>query len=212
MDPAQLPVVLALPGTINLETIPKAEDKFPQTETDPANELVVFHNENDPAQLSGVLSTLEKHVDLPARQIIIEAMVLEISSTALKEIGVKWSRSGNGGGSTITDHTSALTIGTLKYPTSASVEALNLTTKSVFHSINTQIKALVAEGEAEILSRPSVLALDNRMAYINVSEDIPVANTSYAPGNNYQRTSFETKKAGISLTLRRFHASRGAFP
>ena len=96
VDPAQLPVVLALPGTTNLETIPKAEDKFPQTETDPANELVVFHNENDPAQLSGVLSTLEKHVDLPARQIIIEAMVLEISSTALKEIGVKWSRSGNG--------------------------------------------------------------------------------------------------------------------
>ena len=129
-----------------------------------------IRDRNDPAQLSGVLSTLEKHVDLPARQIIIEAMVLEISSTALKEIGVKWSRSGNGGGSAITDHTSALTIGTLKYPTSASVEALNLTTKSVFHSINTQIKALVAEGEAEILSRPSVLALDNRMAYINVSE------------------------------------------
>ena len=70
VDPAQLPVVLALPGTTNLETIPKAEDKFPQTETDPANELVVFHNENDPAQLSGVLSTLEKHVDLPARQIL----------------------------------------------------------------------------------------------------------------------------------------------
>ena len=57
VDPARLPVVVAPPGTINLETVPKAEDKFPQTETDPANELVVFHNENDPAQLSGVLST-----------------------------------------------------------------------------------------------------------------------------------------------------------
>ena len=85
VDPARLPVVVALPGTINLETVPEAEDKFPQTETDPVNELVVFHNENDPAQLSGVLSTLERHVDLPARQIIIEAMVLEISSTALEE-------------------------------------------------------------------------------------------------------------------------------
>ena len=209
VDPAKLPVVVALPGTVNLETIPKAEDKFPQTETDPVNELVVFHNENDPGQLSAVLAKLEQHVDLPARQIIIEAMVLEISSTALKEMGVQWTRSGNGGGNTITDHTSALTIGTLKYPAATSTEALNLTTKSVFHSINAQIKALVAEGEAEVLSRPSVLALDNRMAYINVSEDIPVANTSYAPGNNYQRTTFETKKAGISLTLRPRVSSNG---
>ena len=209
VDPARLPVVVALPGTINLETVPKAEDKFPQTETDPVNELVVFHNENDPAQLSGVLSTLERHVDLPARQIIIEAMVLEISSTALEEMGVQWTRSGNGGGNTITDHTSGLTIGTLKYPASTSTEALNLTTKSIFHSINAQVKALVAEGEAEVLSRPSVLALDNRMAYINVSEDIPVANTSYAPGNNYQRTTFEVKKAGISLTLRPRVSSNG---
>ena len=88
--------MVALPGTINLETVPKAEDKFPQTGTDPVNELVVFHNENDPAQLSGVLTTLERHVDLPARQIIIEAMVLEISSTALEEMGVQWTRSGNG--------------------------------------------------------------------------------------------------------------------
>ena len=76
VDPAKLPVVVALPGTVNLETIPKAEDKFPQTETDPVNELVVFHNENDPGQLSAVLAKLEQHVDLPARQIIIEAMVL----------------------------------------------------------------------------------------------------------------------------------------
>ena len=35
------------------------------------------------------------------------------------------------------------------------------------------------EGSAQILSRPSVLTLDNRMAYINVSEKIPIANTKF---------------------------------
>ncbi|HIG80446.1 MAG TPA: type II and III secretion system protein, partial [Verrucomicrobiales bacterium] len=81
-------------------------------------------------------------------------------------------------------------------------EALNLATSGVFHGLNAQIKALVREGKAEVLSRPSVLALNNRMAFINVSKEIPVANTTYAPGNNYQRTSFEMKKAGISLAVR----------
>ena len=200
VDHAKLPVIISLPGTAFHETIPKPEEKFPQTETDPMNELIVFHNENEPAQLSRLLDLLKRDVDKPAKQIIIEAMILEISSTALEEMGVKWARSGNPTGSGLTDKTSTLTFGTLKYPSTD--EALNLATSGVFHGLNAQIKALVREGKAEVLSRPSVLALNNRMAYINVSKEIPVANTTYAPGNNYQRTSFEMKKAGITLAVR----------
>ena len=200
VDPAKLPVVISLPGTAFHETIPKPEDKFPQTETDPMNELIVFHDENEPAQLSRLLDLLKRDVDKPAKQIIIEAMILEISSTALEEMGVKWSRSGNPTGSGFTDKTSTLTFGTLKYPSAD--EAVNLATSGVFHGLNAQVKALVRDGKAEVLSRPSVLALNNRMAYINVAQQIPVANTTYAPGNNYQRTSFEMKKAGISLAVR----------
>ncbi len=200
VDHAKLPVIIPLPGTAFHETIPKAEDKFPQTETDPMNELIVFHDENEPKQLSRLLDLLQRDVDKPAKQIIIEAMILEISSTALEEMGVKWTRSGNPTGSGFTDKTSTLTVGTLKYP--GSDEALNLATSGVFHGLNAQVKALVRDGKAEVLSRPSVLALNNRMAYINVAEQLPVANTSYAPGNNYQRTSFEMKRAGISLAVR----------
>jgi general secretion pathway protein D len=202
IDPAKLPVVIALPGTAHHETVPKAEEKFPHTETDPLNDLVVFHNENDPAQLSGLMTTLKNKIDKPARQIIIEAMILEISSTSLKELGVQWSRASGAAasGNFVNSKLSSLTIGSLKNP--AADAALNLTTKGIFHDLNTQIKALVREGEAEVLSRPSVLTLNNRMAYISISEEIPVARTSYAPGNNYQNTSFEIKKAGITLALR----------
>ena len=209
VNPAQLPVIIALPGTTFHETVPKATDKFPQTETDPINELVVFHNENEPRQISKLLDLMKREIDKPARQIIIEAMILEISSTALKELGVKWTRNGSAtaSGNFINNKLSALTIGSLKHP--GADEALNLTTQNIFANLNAQIKALVREGEAEVLSRPSVLALNNRMAYINVSEDIPVANTSYAPGNNYQRTSFDVKKAGITLALRPRMDGRG---
>ena len=201
IDRSSLPVVVALAGSANVNTVPKAEEQFPQTETDPVNELVIFHDENDPSQLSSVISALQKHVDLPARQIIIEAMVLEISSTALKEMGVKWSRADSAkiSGNFINSKMSGLSIGTLAYPSAS--EALNLTTKGIFHDLNVQIKALVREGEAEILSRPSVLALDNRMAYMSVAEDIPIARSNYSK-NDYQSTSFSKEKAGITLALR----------
>jgi len=201
IDPANLPVIIALPGTTFHEIVPKGEEKFPQTETDPLNELVVFHNENDPAQLSGLIAILNNDVDKPARQIIIEAMILEISTTSLKELGVQWTRASaaKASGNFVNSKLSGLTIGNLKHPTAQA--ALDLTTKGIFHDLNTQIKALVRDGEAEILSRPSVLALNNRMAYISVAEDIPVARSSYAK-NDYQSTSFSKEKAGITLSLR----------
>lgn len=201
VNSTNLPVVVALSGTINVDTIPTVTEKFPQTETDPVNELVVFHDENDPSQLSGFMAIIKNDIDLPARQMIIEAMILEVSSTALKELGVKWTRASGAkeSGNFINSKLSNLVVGSVRNP--ATDVALDLSTKGVFHDLNTQIKALVREGEAEILSRPSVLALDNRMAYISVAEDIPIARSSYAK-NDYQSTSFAKEKAGITLALR----------
>ena len=209
VDAAKLPVVVALSGTANLDTVPPVAEKFPQTETDPVNELVVFHDENDPSQLSGFMATVENDIDRPARQIIIEAMILEVSSTALSELGVKWSRVSGAkeSGNFINSKLSNLSVGSIKNP--ATDTALDLTTKGIFHDLNTQIKALVREGEAEILSRPSVLALDNRMAYISVAEDIPIARSSYSK-NDYQSTSFAKEKAGITLALRPRIDSKGS--
>jgi general secretion pathway protein D len=201
VNSTNLPVVVALSGTINVDTVPAAAEKFPQTESDPTNELVVFHDENDPSQLSGFMATVKNDIDLPARQMIIEAMILEVSSTALKELGVKWTRVSGAkeSGNFINSKLSNLVVGSVRNP--ATDAALDLSTKGVFHDLNTQIKALVREGEAEILSRPSVLALDNRMAYISVAEDIPIARSNYSK-NDYQSTSFGKEKAGITLALR----------
>ncbi len=213
VNSTNLPVVVALVGTVYTDTVPALATKFPQTEADPTNELVVFHDENDPSQLGGVIATVRNDIDLPARQMIIEAMILEVSSTALMEMGVKWNRvAGDSDSDNLVDtKLSSLTIGSLSYP--AKDEALNLVTKGGQHglikNISAQIKALVRDGEAEILSRPSVLALDNRMAYISVAEDIPIARTQFAAGNNYLNTSFSKEKAGITLALRPRIDARG---
>ncbi|MGY8753280.1 MAG: hypothetical protein ACKVIO_05230, partial [Phycisphaerales bacterium] len=40
------------------------------------------------------------------------------------------------------------------------------------------IRAMVRDGKAEILSRPSILTLNNRQATIRVGEDIPIATST----------------------------------
>ncbi|MEC9326576.1 MAG: hypothetical protein VYC63_01560 [Verrucomicrobiota bacterium] len=203
IDPKNLPIIVPLPGTTFHEIIPKAEEKFPQTETDPLNELVIFHNPSKPSQLSGILAKIRSEIDKPARQIIIEAMILEVSSTALDELGIKWTKA-EGANNFIGSNLSSLSIGSLQHP--ATGAAFDLVTKGggsgLFEELNAQVKALVREGQAEVLSRPSVLALDNRMAYINVSKELPIANTSYSTSGNYANTSFTMRKAGITLSIR----------
>ena len=206
IDRSKLPVVVLLPETKYHTTIPDKPKDFPHTETDPINELLVFYDPSNPAQFGALEDLVRKQIDLPSRQIMIEALVLEISSTALQQLGVQWDltnnlSSGNFLSKKIDSTTNPLRIGRIVTPDDGN-DQLDLTIKGVFREFNVRLKTLIKDGSAEIISRPSVLTLDNRMAYINVSEQIPVANTSYAPGNNYQRTSFETKRAGIELSVR----------
>ena len=60
---------------------------------------------------------------------------------------------------------------------------------------------MVQDGAAQVLSRPSVLTLDNRMAYINVSEKIPIANTKFVK-DYVSAVDFRDVTAGIELAVR----------
>ena len=82
VDPKKLPVVVPLPPTKFHETVPDHEKVFPQTEVDPINELLLFYDPTMPEAAGKIRRIIKEQVDLPARKIMIEAMVLEISSSA----------------------------------------------------------------------------------------------------------------------------------
>ncbi|MBT6461344.1 MAG: hypothetical protein HOK49_02280, partial [Opitutae bacterium] len=206
-DLKSLPVVHALPSTKFHDTLPKQETTFPQTETDPINEIIIFYDSNEPGQYSRIVTIIEEQIDLPARQIIIEAMVLELSSTALRELGVKWELNQPGAGNffsekTVTGGTTPLLIGNIAYPAIDSAAQLDITTTNIFREFNTRLRALVETGSAQVLSRPSVLTLDNRMATINVSEQIPIAKSRFLSNGNFASVDFSNVTAGIQLAVR----------
>ena len=86
VDRSNLPVVVPMPETKFHETIPDHAKAFPKTETDPINEILLFYNEQKPEETGRVRRIIREQIDLPARKIMIEAMVLEISSQALDEL------------------------------------------------------------------------------------------------------------------------------
>ena len=204
IDKSKLPVVVVIPQTSFHETIPDHEKVFPQTETDPINEILLFYNPAKPEDAGRIREIIISQVDLPARKIMIEAMVLEISSLELDELGVQWNYTGTASADNFANKhldgsSNNLLLGSIQYP--ASGAQLDATVTNVFREFNVRLKALVEDGSAQVLSRPSVLTLDNRMAYINVSEKIPIANTKFVK-DYVSAVDFRDVTAGIELAVR----------
>ena len=216
VDPKDLPVVVPTPVTAFHDVIPDHEKVFPQTETDPINELLLFYDPQKPESAGSIRRIITEQIDLPARKIMIEAMVLEISSQALDQLGVEWDfnpgkdgvSSGNFIDRKLDGTNDSLVVGKILSPTVGTPQ-FDATITNVFREFNLRLQALVEEGSAQILSRPSVLTLDNRMAFINVSEKIPIANTKFVK-DYVSAVDFRDVTAGIKLAVRPRISSDGA--
>ncbi len=68
-----------------------ASDMKSEMIASPTSRILVLYHPAHPEQFSRVQNFLRDVVDRPARQIFVEAMILEISSAGLKELGVQWS-------------------------------------------------------------------------------------------------------------------------
>jgi general secretion pathway protein D len=218
VDAGNLPVVISTPataasnlvgesqiggGAFGLSMTPSVASELPEnTAAAPTMQLMVLYHPARPQQFSELKHRIHSRIDVPARQILIEAMVLEISQTGLTELGVEWELT-SPFGSEPYDQVDTLKLGRLPSNLSATQSTLNVEIGDVLGHFQAKLRALVRTGEAEILSRPSVLTLDNRQASIRVGEDIPVA-TSVAGLRNNDKISFNFKylPTGILLNVR----------
>jgi Flp pilus assembly secretin CpaC len=162
------------------------------TDGAPQQRLLIVYDENDRNSLDKLLSLLQGEIDVPARQILIEALIIELDRDKLLDLGVdfkgkkdNYDFSFEGGGGLIQPF---LFNFTQPRP------------KTLFEFM-AKIRVLVDRGQATVLSRPSVFVLDGRQAKIKVGDNIPytseldISNGVVVSKNTYLKT-------GIILNLR----------
>ncbi len=195
-------------GNFGLTMVPSSAGELGEnTISSPMTQIMVFFDPARPETFSDVQTMITHLVDRAARQIFIEGMVLEINEDGIKDMGINWRMFDAN-----TDP-SFLDISAGKSNAGADGDTFNLTLldlnlERAFTRFNewwfdVDIRAMVRDGKAEILSRPSILTLNNRQATIRVGEDIPIA-TSTAGMNNADMLSFNFKylPTGIMLNIR----------
>jgi general secretion pathway protein D len=163
-----------------------------QTSGEPQQRLMIAYDRHDPEPMQNLMNLLRQKLDLPARQIVIEALVIEINTDRMKDLGVSM-RAIDG------DYDAS-------FEKDASGNDLPFTftfNRNAFSDIlffRAGLTALMESGDAEILSSPSLLVLDGRQARIQVGQQVPVSKSvsttsGFASGVEYIQT-------GIVLNLR----------
>ncbi|MBM7424483.1 type II secretion system secretin GspD [Spongiibacter marinus] len=184
------------------------------------------HEQTNSIVMSGsphIISDLEKIIrdlDIRRAQVLVEAIIIEVTDSKAKELGVQWlfrgSQEGStpagginfGGGASGTSGTPgiiSLLAGSDAAAAAASTvkgAAIGLGKLSDGFSFATLVSALASDSESNILSTPSLLTLDNEEASILVGQEIPVITGSTASSTNTNPfQTIERQEVGTKLLM-----------
>jgi len=162
------------------------------TAGEPQQRLLIAYNKNQPETAERLLTLLRDKIDRPARQIVIEALVIEVNTDKIQELGIDLRAADSDYDVSFEQDQNGNDL-----PFSFSFNRNAFSNILFFRS---KLSALVTSGDAEILSSPSVLVLDGRQARIQVGQQVPVVKSTST--NAGIISSVEYFPVGIVLNLR----------
>jgi general secretion pathway protein D len=152
-------------------------------------------------------------LDIPRRQVFVEAAIVEVSLTHQRELGLALSGGKVVGGSAgmiagsapggintlvITPETiaslSGLFVGGIG-------ETVTLPDGTAIPSFGAILKALASNSNVDILSTPHLLATDNEQAQIVIGENVPFITGQNVTAGGVMQTQIQRQDVGITLRL-----------
>lgn len=175
---------------------------------DPAtNSLVIFAGKSEYQKIRALLEKL----DIKRRQVLVEAMLLEVGVTDDMNLGTSWltSTGGSDGGVLAGNNFSNLAQ-VFSNPTQLSafsVAAASSGTLSIGDNITvpTQsvlLNAAASNSNVNVLSAPTVLATDNEQAEILVGQNVPFISSVSTSQDNLNNTFNQVDRENVGITLR----------
>ncbi|MEZ9013182.1 type IV pilus secretin PilQ [Vibrio splendidus] len=177
------------------------------------NSLLIRELEENIAVIRGIIDSL----DIPVKQVQIEARIVTVTEGNLDELGVRWGVSStngsfkvggsiegnhpsqitayddNGGNSAIDDFLNVNLGATSPNASSIAFQVAKLGSDTL---LDLELSALQQESKAEIISSPRLMTTNKKPAYIEQGTEIP-----YLESSSSGATSVAFKKAVLSLKV-----------
>ena len=202
-------------------------------ESDTQKPVVTFHGKTNSLIVSSEDSNLDlirnlvAKIDIRRAQVLVEAIIVELSENAAKSLGIETIFSGS-------DHGTKIPIGITRFPDGNSPDLLAITGNSLEGGddatlsaiatnslLNTQglvagfgsldsdgdsfvgiINAIAEDQNSNILSTPSIIAMDNEPASLVIGQEIPITTGESLGANNANpfRTTAR-QEVGVKLSI-----------
>lgn len=158
--------------------------------------LLVYGTKEEAAAVERLI----KKLDVPARQISIETKVVSMSTEDASKLGIQWQWSSLPQYNYDSDGTNRPDLGTTGTAGGIISFGKGPDGKPYEWQYGATIEAMIADGKAEVLSRPNVVTLQGQEAVINIGGEVPVPTVSTT--NSTVTTSIDYRPAGIILRCR----------
>lgn len=215
----------AVPAAAVAVAVPQGDRRATVARVPGANALVISASPETQRTLAEVI----RRLDSPRQQVLVEAIVVELTDQALRELGVQWGAAGEDGNPLFVNSYGsspaplaavggAIAANALDAddPVREGVQqaALNslLTLNGLAGGGGVQVgdvllgaivNAVKADTGSTILSTPSLVTLDNEEAEILVGQEIPITTgRTLLDGQSNPFTTTERQDIGVKLTVR----------
>ena len=209
------------------------EEEIPSESSKKNTTNIGFHNDTNALIISAqpdILKSLESvisQLDIRRAQVLVEALIVEISDKLARDLGVQFLFTGDGESSpvatqrfgtpnpdlisTIGAETSedSITSSTMQTRAANSLLALDGLAVGVarFKASGTSFAAILnliaQDGDSNVLSTPSIMTMDNEEASIVVGQEIPITTGETLSGSNSNPfRSVTRQEIGVKLVVR----------
>ncbi|MCG3676982.1 type II secretion system protein GspD [Aliarcobacter butzleri] len=193
-------IIKILDDIVNKKYINKPTKPFVSLDFE-SNSLVVMGSKDELKQIKDLIQELDKE----KAQVYVQAKIIEVNNELVNKIGISYgiistsarsdginaiSSNLNGGSNAIKEAVDTLGI---------SMSDLNI--KSGL-ALGASLNLLQQNGALDIVSEPSILAIDNKESSIYVGEKISVEISSTLTDGGLQRTNYEREDIGLTLKVK----------
>jgi general secretion pathway protein D len=187
------------------------------------NYSIQADNENNAlvvAAPAGVLSSIKsvvRKLDQPRVQVLIEAVIAELSEDQANNLSIQLAAIGNSGayltnfdsaipalaGAILSDGQTSDRLAEFTFPGGITAGGASID-EDKGTGVAGLINALKSDAQTNILSTPSIMTLDNEEASISVGQEVPFITGSFTNANNDSANPFQTierEEVGVKLKV-----------
>lgn len=196
--------------------------------TNSGNEIILIDKNNNSLLFYGTdseakeIAAFLKQVDIPSKQVMLEAKVIAIEKNASEKLGIEWDwsklpqypdyetthetirrpiKNSNGSTSTVSETVPTIKINrdSTGFKSVPGIIQFGKGPEGIPFEFYYQatLNALITDGKANILAKPNIMALNNHEAVIRIGGSVPVPKISVTDSTT--TTAYEYHDTGIIL-------------